>query len=101
MDVVHALAELRPNAQWSVEGYEYSGIVWKDTEQTKPTEKEVIAKCKEIEARILPIYQRIEAYPPIKEQLDMLYWDKVNGTNHWQTMITEIKEKYPKLNEGQ
>ena len=35
-------------------------------------------------------------YPPIEEQLDMLYWDRVNGTNNWQDKITEIKTKYPK-----
>jgi hypothetical protein len=47
---------------------------------------------------ILPEYilNRMETYPNISEQLDMLYWDKVNGTNKWQEMITNIKNKYPK-----
>ena len=40
--------------------------------------------------------QRAEAYPPITDQLDMIYWDKVNGTNLWQEKIAEIKRKYPK-----
>ena len=39
---------------------------------------------------------RLEAYPAISEQLDMIYWDKVNGTNLWQDTITAIKNKYPK-----
>ena len=39
---------------------------------------------------------RQQEYPPVEEQLDMLYWDKVNGTNDWADLITEIKEKYPK-----
>lgn len=39
---------------------------------------------------------RSAEYPSIQDQLDMLYWDKVNGTNNWQAKITEIKEKYPK-----
>ena len=45
-----------------------------------------------------PTYQekRQEEYPPIKEQLDMIYWDKVNGTHKWQDTISAIKEKYPK-----
>ena len=42
------------------------------------------------------IEKRLSEYPPISEQLDMIYWDKVNGTNLWQEKITEIKEKYPK-----
>ena len=35
-------------------------------------------------------------YPSIAEQLDMLYWDKVNGTNQWQQAITTVKATYPK-----
>ena len=43
-------------------------------------------------------YQRDRAndYLPIEEQLDMQYWDKINGTNNWETMIAEIKARYPK-----
>ncbi len=42
------------------------------------------------------IAARKSEYPSIQDQLDMLYWDKINGTNNWQDKITEIKEKYPK-----
>lgn len=42
------------------------------------------------------IKSRANAYPSIPDQLDMLYWDKINGTSNWQDKITEIKEKYPK-----
>lgn len=40
--------------------------------------------------------KRLTEYPPLAEQLDMIYWDKINGTNLWQSKITEIKTKYPK-----
>ena len=40
--------------------------------------------------------KRLAEYPAISDQLDMIYWDKVNGTNLWQEKITEIKTKYPK-----
>ncbi|MBP3687013.1 MAG: hypothetical protein J6J35_01460 [Alphaproteobacteria bacterium] len=36
-------------------------------------------------------------YPAIPEQLDMIYWDKVKGTNRWEEKISEIKAKYPKV----
>ena len=39
---------------------------------------------------------RAAAYPSISDQLDMIYWDKVNGTDVWQSKIAEIKTKYPK-----
>jgi len=35
-------------------------------------------------------------YKSIEEQLDMQYWDKVNGTTTWQDHINEVKAKYPK-----
>lgn len=41
--------------------------------------------------------KRQNEYPPIQEQLDMLYWDMINNTNQWKDKITEIKEKYPKV----
>ena len=42
------------------------------------------------------IEKRLQEYPAISEQLDMIFWDKINGTNNWQETIVKIKEKYPK-----
>lgn len=39
---------------------------------------------------------RRNEYPSIEQQLDMLYWDLMNGTDKWRDKITEIKTKYPK-----
>lgn len=41
--------------------------------------------------------KRLAEYPALSEQFDMIYWDKVNGTNLWQEKIAEIKTKYPKV----
>ena len=35
-------------------------------------------------------------YLPISEQLDMQYWDSVNGTTTWKDHIAAVKAKYPK-----
>ena len=40
--------------------------------------------------------QRASEYKTIAEQLDMQYWDAVNGTTNWQDHINAIKTKYPK-----
>lgn len=40
--------------------------------------------------------KRAAEYPSVGDQLDMIYWDRVNGTNLWQEKIAEIKAKYPK-----
>lgn len=42
------------------------------------------------------IEKRLSEYPPIPDQLDMIYWDKINNTHLWLDKITEIKTKYPK-----
>lgn len=42
------------------------------------------------------IEKRVAEYPRVTDQLDMIYWDKVNGTNLWQEKIAKIKAKYPK-----
>ena len=39
---------------------------------------------------------RLQEYPSIAEQLDMQYWDSVNGTTIWKDTIKAIKDKYPK-----
>lgn len=41
---------------------------------------------------------RADNYGSITEQLDMLYWDKINGTNLWMQHIEAVKSKYPKEN---
>ena len=39
---------------------------------------------------------RASAYPSMQEQLDMQYWDGVNGTTTWQDAIAAIKTENPK-----
>ena len=41
-------------------------------------------------------YQRMAEYPSIQEQMDMQYWDAINGTTTWQDAINATKTKYPK-----
>ena len=40
--------------------------------------------------------ERATAYPSIQEQLDMQYWDKVNGTTNWEDAIAKVKLDNPK-----
>ena len=39
---------------------------------------------------------RATAYPSIQEQLDMQYWDKVNGTTNWEDAIAKVKSDIAK-----
>ncbi len=42
------------------------------------------------------IQARQEAYGSIADQLDMQYWDKVNGTTTWKDHIAQVKSDNPK-----
>jgi len=39
---------------------------------------------------------RAEAYAPIADQLDMQYWDSVNGSRTWLDHVEAVKEAHPK-----
>ena len=39
---------------------------------------------------------RAQAYASVGDQLDMQYWDNVNGTTTWRDHITEVKARHPK-----
>ena len=41
-------------------------------------------------------YDRMQAYPSIRDQLDMQYWDSVNGTTKWKDAIAKVKSDNPK-----
>ena len=48
-DITHALISLRPGAQWTLNGVDYSGLEWIDTKQTQPTETEIYSKISELD----------------------------------------------------
>ena len=41
-------------------------------------------------------YKILRKYPSIEEQLDMLYWDRKNGTKKWEESIDKVKADNPK-----
>ena len=42
------------------------------------------------------ISARKDAYPSTGDQLDMQYWDAVNGTTTWKDAIAKVKSDNPK-----
>ena len=101
--IADALLKLRPNALWEVKiGNTYADIVWKDENETMPTEAEVNAAIVEVQAEIEANrykQERATAYASLAEQLDMQYWDRVNGTSTWKEHIDAVKAAHPKPTE--
>jgi len=68
--------------------------------QTVPTEEAIQAKLTELQTDYdAKQYQRDRLYLPIGEQLDLQYWDKVNGTSKWQEAVSKVKSAHPKPTE--
>jgi len=96
--IADALSSLRPSSPWRC-GNTYASIEWLDESQTIPTEQEVLDEITRLEQEYSNnAYQRLRAnaYPTIQEQLDMQYWDSVNGTTTWKDAIATVKSSYPK-----
>jgi len=96
--ITEAILKINPNAQVSVNDDDINQITWHNGTTPIPA-NEILAKQQELIAEYnSKQYQRDRAkdYPSIQEQLDMQYWDKINGTNKWQQAINAVKQKYPK-----
>ena len=97
-DIIKSIKAINPTAQVSVSGNDINTIVWHNGTTPIPA-NEILAKQQELITEYNSNqYQRDRAkeYPSIQEQLDMQYWDKINGTNKWQQAINAVKQKYPK-----
>jgi hypothetical protein len=96
--IIKAIKAINPTAQVSVSGNNINSIEWLNGTTPIPA-NEILAKQQELITEYNSNqYQRDRAkdYPSIQEQLDMQYWDKINGTNKWQQAINAVKQKYPK-----
>lgn len=70
-----------------------------DGGKNRPATDAEIAQLEKDYSEFLKIeYQlkRQDFYPNIQQQLDMIYWDKKNGTKKWEEAIDKVKADYPK-----
>ena len=93
--VIKAILKINPNAEVSVSGNDINTIEWHNG--TTPIAKaDIEAKMAELQTEYdNNKYQRDRAaeYPSIKDQLDDIYH---NGVDGWKTTIKAVKDKYPK-----
>ena len=83
--------------QWDYHHDSYESIIWKGDPACTKAEWDDAVKSVENDYKNTQ-YQRdrAEQYPSIQEQLDMQYWDAVNGTNKWQEAVAKVKTDNPK-----
>jgi len=94
--MIEAILKINPDAKVTIK---VDGeIVWHEGTTPIPV-ADIEAKMTELQAEYdANQYQRerATAYPSIQEQLDMQYWDKVNGTTNWVDAIAKVKSDIPK-----
>jgi len=96
--IIKSILTINPTAQVSISADDINTLVWENGTTPIPA-NEILAKQQELITEYNSNqYQRDRAkdYPTLADQLDMQYWDKINGTNKWQQAINAVKQKYPK-----
>jgi len=95
IDKANALSSLTPNAIWILR--DEDELEWLSPDITQPTEQEIADEIVRLQADYdAKQYQRDRQYPSIGDQLDMQYWDAVNGTTTWKDAIAKVKADNPK-----
>ncbi len=98
INIIDAVLKINPNAKVVVKGNDINTceIEWRN--ETTPIPKaDIEAKMVELQADYdAKQYQRDRVYPSIGEQLDMQYWDSVNGTTTWKDAVAKVKLDNPK-----
>ena len=98
--IIKAILKINPNAEVTVKGTDINTckITWHNG-TTPISVSDIQAKMVEVQAEYdANQYQRdrATAYPSIQDQLDMQYWDNVNGTTNWEDAIAKVKADNPK-----
>ena len=90
------IKKINSNAEFKYIEEDINTIEWLNG--TTPISKaDIEAKMVELQADYdAKQYQRDRVYPSIQEQLDMQYWDSVNGTTTWKDAVAKVKSDNPK-----
>jgi hypothetical protein len=100
-DIIDALISLRPQAKFSSEGNEYSGVTWLSPDIPMPTESEAAAELQRLQLEYRNkeyARKRAPEYPSIGDQLDAL-WKGGDAAAEMLAKVQAVKAKYPKPTE--
>jgi len=94
-DIISAIKAINPSAEVSVNAEDFEQITWHNGTAVI-SKADIQAKQAELQTEYdAKKYQRdrAEEYPSIKDQLDDIYH---NGIDGWKATIKVTKDKYPK-----
>tara|TARA_R100000152_G_scaffold14643_1_gene6695 strand:+ start:182 stop:550 length:369 start_codon:yes stop_codon:yes gene_type:complete len=89
--IMSALLELKPGAEWTVRGDNYSDLEWLDKSQTKPTEDEINAKITQLESAEPMRLLRVERNKLIAET-DWRASSDLTLSDAWKTYRQQLRD---------
>jgi hypothetical protein len=99
-----ALSSLSPGANFEMLYDEYENLVWQSPDLSIPTKEEMEAekvRLQQIEIDKQYQGQRAGEYPPIYEQLDMIWHgmneDETKRIEPFYSVIKKVKDNFPKI----
>jgi len=90
------IVDLNENPKWTDERIQIALDKKLARHKGKFTEKKSVRDPKRVPDPWTVSDERKVAYGFVQDQLDMLYWDQVNGTSKWKDHITKVKTDHPK-----
>jgi len=93
-DALTRFLEDNAKGKWNNHHGTWNSIVWLADATDKPSESDYLSQKNSLEQNQRARLTRV--YPSIQEQLDMQYWDNVNGTTTWKDAIAKVKADNPK-----
>ena len=99
-NIPEALQALKPEAEWTLRGENYSGLEWLDSSQTKPTETEINSKIAALDSAEAMKLLRQERDQRIAKT-DWRASSDLTLADAWKTYrqaLRDITKQTPKLN---
>tara|TARA_R100001594_G_scaffold26497_1_gene51221 strand:- start:345 stop:650 length:306 start_codon:yes stop_codon:yes gene_type:complete len=98
-EICDAILAINPSAEVTIDAEDIDRISWLNG--TTPISKsDIQAKMADLKtAYDNAKYQRDRAekgYASLADQMDMQYWDSVNGTTTWKDHVDKVKSDFPK-----
>ena len=92
-----ALLNTNPGIEYRFYKDDIDTLEWLDKTKNHTSIDIVKKEIKRLQAEYdAQAYARNRQYPSIGDQLDMQYWDQINGTTTWKDAISKVKADNPK-----
>lgn len=98
MDITKIIAKRYPDAEWILEGDDYSGLTWLSEDIPKPTIEELQLHWEDVQIEVATEAIRNQRLAAYREESDPIFFDYQRGEateDEWLDAIQDIKDRYP------